>query len=188
MMILTTNNILLPFIVSFISVILVIVLIFVYLEIHASKKKQKVFNNVLEIFNNLVEEKKLVNYYLRKSDDPAYDIYFETKNNIYFIKIVYNFSNAEICINNAVKWETRTSPMDNKTKFIEGIDSLMIKKFDSIKKKVNKLYIVYPNAHSILKYINECEMIFVDEKTDCYGANVITYQKLKDNNQIIDTK
>jgi hypothetical protein len=42
-----------------------------------------------------------------------------------------------------------------------------------------KLYIVYPNARSLLKYINECEMVFIKPNTDIiikkspYAVNLI---------------
>lgn len=48
-------------------------------------------------------------------------------------------------------------------------------------KKNIKMYIVYPNARSLLMYINECEMKFVNPTTDVYGTNVITFQELVKN-------
>ena len=48
-------------------------------------------------------------------------------------------------------------------------------------KKNIKMYIVYPNARSLLMYNNECEMKFVNPTTDVYGTNVITFQELVKN-------
>ncbi len=44
-----------------------------------------------------------------------------------------------------------------------------------------KMYIVYPNARSLLMYINECEMKFVNPNTDVYGTRVVTFQELEKN-------
>ena len=48
-------------------------------------------------------------------------------------------------------------------------------------KKNIKMYIVYPNARSLLMYINECEMKFVNPNTDVYGTRVVTFQELEKN-------
>ena len=48
------------------------------------------------------------------------------------------------------------------------------KKEKKFKKNI-KMYIIYPNARSLLMYINECEMKFVNPKTDVYGTRVVTF-------------
>ena len=42
-------------------------------------------------------------------------------------------------------------------------------------KKPRKLFIIYPDAKSLIMVVNECEYEFVDSDTDVYGNNIITY-------------
>ena len=53
-------------------------------------------------------------------------------------------------------------------------------------KAYKKLYVIYPNARTLLKYINECEMIFINPNTDVYGTNIITYAELKEKTNLIE--
>ena len=68
--------------------------------------------------------------------------------------------------------------------FVPNVDKLM--RLDLEDPKSRKLYIIYPNATSLLKYINECEMVFVRPETDVYGTNVISYAGLKEKPELFD--
>ena len=48
-----------------------------------------------------------------------------------------------------------------------------------------KLYIIYPNAKTLLIYVNECEMEFVSPKTDVYGTRIVTFVNLLQNGDSI---
>ena len=52
-------------------------------------------------------------------------------------------------------------------------------------KGIKKIYIIYPNSRSLLKYVNECEMEFVTPETDIYGTQVITYLALNEDLSLI---
>ncbi len=168
----------------FILIVILIVSI-VWSNIHNNKIKKSCF----DIFNNIIKERKLDSYILRESDESSYDIYFECRTNIYFVKIVKNLSNHEICVNNRIKWQLSTSLNDSKVKLVEDIEGLMDKKIDfQTKKIVKKIFIIYPNAKLLLRYINECDLNFIYPTTDVYGANIITYQALKENPNLIEGK
>ena len=53
-------------------------------------------------------------------------------------------------------------------------------------KEIKKLFIIYPNSRALLKVINECEMVFIDPKTDIYGSTIITYRQLEENFDLIE--
>ena len=123
----------------------------------------------------------------KHNEATAYDYILRTANYDYYIKVVPNFNNDEICVNNSVKWQTRKSYKDEHQRFVRDIDLLMrldLKPVDGRKPK--KLYIIYPDARSLLKFINECEMEFVHYHTDIYGARIITYNDLKEHINLIE--
>lgn len=121
-------------------------------------------------------------------NNAAYDYNLETENYIYYIKVVYNSGNQEICVNNSIKWQLRRHFNDNTLRFVPDIEGLMRLDIPYGEKKGQKLYIIYPNARSLLKYINECEMVFVHPDTDVYGTNLIPYATIKLHPELIKTK
>ena len=62
-----------------------------------------------------------------------------------------------------------------------GLDAIDNQKDEKQYMKSVKMYIIYPNAKSLLMYINECEMKFVNPNTDVYGTRVVTFQELVKN-------
>ncbi len=62
-----------------------------------------------------------------------------------------------------------------------GLDAINNQKDEKQYMKSVKMYIIYPNAKSLLMYINECEMKFVNPNTDVYGTRVVTFQELVKN-------
>ena len=42
-----------------------------------------------------------------------------------------------------------------------------------------KIVVFLPNVKKIVKYINECEIVLVNELTDVYGAKVVSADNLK---------
>lgn len=163
----------------FIVVLFVVILLFVlYILLHNAKikkAKETIYNLLHEVFNTKSEGFKL-----EYSEDKAYDFYYENAKNIIFIKIVFNFDKEEICVNNKVKWQLKKNKNDHRERYVQNIEPLMNKVFES-NKKVQKIFIVYEDSRSLLKYINESELIFITPKVDVYGSKVITYNELKNN-------
>lgn len=125
----------------------------------------------------------------KKNDtNSAYEYILNTPNYKYYIKVVPNHDNQEICVNNSVKWQLRKSFNDETLRFVPEVDLLMrldIPPYEE-NKIVKKIYIIYPNARSLLKYINECEMEFVHPVTDVYGTNIIAYVNLVEHLELIN--
>ena len=170
-------------IISAVFVFLIVVLI-VITSLYRKHRITIMNNDITNIFNEYIKNNPT--YTLTVSGKLEYDYVFETEKYIYYIKVVPNFSNQEITVNNSVKWQLRKSFNDETMRFVSGIEPLMRMDLTNTKGKTNKkLYIVYPNARSLLKYINECEMEFVHSDTDVYGTNIITYVNLNENRDII---
>jgi hypothetical protein len=131
---------------------------------------ESVYNVLKNIQNNIDGNSTII-----RNNSKTHDFYFETQNKRYFIKIVYNPGNHEICVNNALKWQIRKSVTEDRMHFVDGIEPLMRMEIEPSHKEGKKLYIIYPNTKSLLKYINECEMIFIHPNTDVYGTNIVTF-------------
>ncbi len=167
-----------------ILIVLMIVLIISY-NVYAKQRKAKMYKDVYDALNSLKIKSRENEFEIKRtSGEKAYDYTFKTPTSIFYIKVVPNFSNYEICINNSVKWQIRKSFGDDSLNFVEGVENLMRMEFSE--KNAKKLYIIYPNAKALLKYINECEMVFVKPETNIYGASVISYQAIKDIPNILE--
>ena len=172
-----------------ISSCLLVVIICILCIVYSITKKNSIKKMYFEIestLESLIIEENKNDYNLQKLYLKDYDYIFETPLYIYYIKIVPNTSNQEICVNNSVKWQLRKSFNDETMRFVENIEGLMRMDIPS-SKPLKKLYIIYPNARTLLKYINECEMVFIHPTTDVYGANIIPFVQLKDNPNLIKT-
>lgn len=169
------------------------ILSIVFMGISLSKRKSAIMQaDILAVLESIrVIDPNNIKYEAiekpKHQEALAYDYTLETNNYIYYIKVVPNFNNDEICVNNSVKWQTRRSYKDEHVRFVSNIDLLMRLDLENKNnKKARKLYIIYPNAKSLLKYINECELEFVHYNTDVYGAKIITYLDLKDHINLIE--
>lgn len=167
-----------------IFLIIISIAIFIILK---KKRTQKRKNDILFLFTKACKDKGIENYKLECVKKDTHDFYFESDKSIYYIKVIYNLSNQEICINNAIKWQLRRLGDHNETlSFVEGVEPLMRLDLTNSTKKEHKLFIIYPDITALLKVINECEMVFVYPDTDVYGANVISYGKLMEDPSILD--
>lgn len=164
--------------------VLLIVIYVVFITIFNKKRLTSMNNSINQLFEGYLKENP--EFKFESVSKREFDYIFETFNYIYYIKIVPNFNNQEITVNNSVKWQLRKSFNDESLRFVEGIEPLMRMDITQGNKKIKKLYIVYPNARSLLKYINECEMEFVHADTDVYGTNIITYVNLNENRDLLD--
>ncbi len=169
-------------------IILATIALVVLLTYLNKKRIQKMFENIETLLNKIVDldkensELKKIEYDSKKSPRPAYDYILKTKSFAYYIKVVDNHSGYEICVNNSVKWQIRKSINDESMNFVPDIEELMRMELPKDDDRIaKKLYLIYPGARSLLRYINECEMEFVHPNTDVYGTNLITYNDLNEN-------
>ena len=172
-----------------ILVVLLLIGLIVFLALFKRHKVKKMYDDIYNLLSKI--EKTNSNNKLTiinpKSDEYSkYEYTLETTNYFYYIKIVDNRKNSEICVNNSVKWQVRKTIMDESMNFVSGIEGLMRMDPSYVNNKpTKKLYIIYPNARSLLKYINECEMEFVHPHTDVYGSNVMLYLEIEKDPSLI---
>ena len=145
------------------------------------KRKKDCFNLLEKICNNSKND----NYVLETVNNKEYDYYIETEKDKFYIKLINNPSNQEICVNNAIKWQLRRSMYEKEMRFVDGVENLMRLDLKNEGKTNHKIYIIYPNARALLKVINECEMVFINPTTDIYGARILTYRQLEEDNDLL---
>ena len=143
---------------------------------------------ILYFLLQIIYKKSLVNNYLKKlkqhfnhevtiSEVKEFKKVYElkTKNTNYFIQLVIVPLNSRIQINNYITWELKTGGKDgigdapNKVTRLTEIEKFMSSSFNG-----KKIVVFLPSVKKIVKYINECEIVLVNEKTDVYGAKVIS--------------
>ncbi len=174
-------------ILAIIGIIIVSVLILILLAyiIFYTRRKIIAKNRIENLFETILNEHKNQVNKLIKSNNKCYDYYLETLTNIYYIKVIYNFSNYEISINSEFSWQYIKDANDTKIHFIEDIFDFVTFKASDPKKTVTKLCLIYPNSRSLLYYINESDIAFVRPEEALYGINFITYERLNSNHNYI---
>lgn len=161
--------------------IIIFAIIFVNKKIE-EKRKKECFN----LLNTICDERINDKYTLELANNNVYDYYIETNNHRYYIKLINNPYNQEICVNNAIKWQLRRCVKEKEIRFVDGVEQLMRMDIKKGEKTAHKLYIIYPNCKALFKVINECEMIFVNPDTDIYGSNIITFKQLQEDHNLLE--
>ena len=77
------------------------------LAVFQKKRVQKRKNDIIKLFTLACKKKNITDFKMEYVKKSTHDFYFENEKHIYYIKVIYNFSNQEICINNAIKWQLR---------------------------------------------------------------------------------
>lgn len=117
-----------------------------------------------------------LNYQLSKSENKNYDYDLVIEDKKYLIKLLGIPSYSEVQVNNIVTWEIKYGAGKNPgkvqpfKKYAQGIEGFMNMKTNTNELKV---CILCPEAKKITKYINECEIVFVNHKTNVYGIRLI---------------
>ena len=89
-------------ILAIIGIIIVSVLILILLAyiIFYTRRKIIAKNRIENLFETILNEHKNQVNKLIKSNNKCYDYYLETLTNIYYIKVIYNFSNLSVYLKN----------------------------------------------------------------------------------------
>lgn len=144
---------------------------------------------IFKNFEPKIKAKKLIEsltFYLNKLNTKydltilkkdIYDIDLKINDKHYVIKILIVPEYSEIQINSRVTWEVKYGAGNTPGKaqpykrFLTEISEFQKKDFDE---NIIKLVLINPRPKKIVKYINECEIIFVKSSTDVYGSKIIT--------------
>ncbi len=161
----------LTFLLWLLPLLLVIGLLIRYLLLSGTKSNKQ----LIEKLTNYLTEKSIP-FEISEENNSAYDALIKIKDSSFLIKTLAVPQNAEIVINNRTTWELRYGAGNNPGKaqpykqYIPAIIPFMNYESDIDHRKV---LIVSPKPKKVVKWINECEMIFVDPKTNVYGINII---------------
>ncbi len=118
--------------------------------------------------------------------NKSYDYELNLGESICLVKVLYNYRNQEISVNNKNYWQLNDKVVSSKrsgTK-LEGIYDLVNQTEFPYNKPIKKIYLIYPSARVLLKAVNESELIFITPNVDCYGVNLVKFDEL---NKFFDT-
>lgn len=118
-----------------------------------------------------------INHEFKVLNHDIYDIDLSINNKKYVIKIVIVPEYSEIQINSKETWEVKYGAGNTPGKiqphkrYLNEISTFQKTNFPNGE---IKLILFSPKPKKIVKYINECEIVFVNSSTDVYGSKVIT--------------
>lgn len=161
-----------PFLLITLTVVLLVILYY-------KRRKTKMYLNIEATLDEYTKSHPGAE--LQKSEVPEYDYILSTASAKYYIMVVPNFQCGELFLSSSTKWSIKKTYEDSISRFVPRIDKLA--RFDPPYeggKEIKRIYVIYPTAKSILRYINDCEMEFIHSDTDVNGSNLITYNELKD--------
>ncbi len=155
-----------------IAVVLVIIFIAIIKSILPIIRRKKLIE---KLENYLKRIKK--DYEFKVLDKDIYDIDLKINDKHYVIKIVIVPDYSEIQINSKETWEVKygagntPGKVQPNKRYLNEISTFQKTNFpnDEI-----KLVLFSPKPKKIVKYINECEIVFVNPSTDVYGSRIIT--------------
>ena len=147
--------------------------------LYRQKRRKKMYALVEEVLDDYVLN--IIDGKIEKLYLPEYDYVVTTNQTRTYIMVVPNYSAGELFLSSSTKWSIKKNYEDYKSKFVPRVDKLA--RFDPPFEKdmtIRRMYIIYPEAKSILRYINDCEMEFIHSDSDINGASIVTYLELKD--------
>lgn len=161
---------------AIIIIVLIIVGIVIYSSFLPAITKKK---TIKKLYTYLVKSQKSFQLNVTKSDKIDFELTVEEKR--YIAKILVVPAYSEIQINNRSTWEVKygagntvgkTQPHRRYLNEIVAFQNL------DAEEGTTKIVIITPKPKKIVKYINECEIVFVNSKTDVYGSTIISDTQL----------
>lgn len=149
--------------------IIVIVLIAILTTVYKFIEKKKNFKKIIDKFASL-------GYIVTFNQNNVYDMTIEKDNQKTFVKVIFNPKRDEINVNSKEYFQLNHGVVSSRKKGekIEGVYDLLRLKV----KDEKKLYLIYPSSKRLMKVLNECEMDFIDNNTDIYGAKMWQFDQL----------
>lgn len=152
-------------------IILILLFVLLILVLYSIFYKAHSINKVVNLIKTSLE-KKYKTIAINKISKNTYEI--NAENNKYLFFIYFIPLNTTIQINSSTTWELKIANSSSagashtKTRYFNNISNFM-----NIKTDAKKIIIFTPSPKKVVMYINECEIINVDTKTNVYGTNII---------------
>ena len=86
---------------------------------------KKMYSEVEKVLEGMIIQSKKEKFKLERIMKAQYDYVFHTPYCKYYIKVIPNLANEEICVNNSVKWQLRKSFNDESMRFVDHVEGLM---------------------------------------------------------------
>ena len=141
--------------------------------------KRKAYKNLHEKLLTISSSVEVV------KKNKAYDFKMNHNGKLFLIKLIYNPSCDEICINAKHYWQQNHGVVSSRKKGeqMKGVYDLIFLDLaqNNFPLDTVKLYVIYPESQRLVKVINECEMIFIKPNVDIYGSRVNNYSDLEKN-------
>jgi hypothetical protein len=163
-----------------IDIIIIIVIALIALGVVIAVLTNNENNKSKEIQNYLNKIQEL-GYNISNEENKPYDYLISNKNTTFIVKLIKIPEYSEIQINNKVTWEVKygagntVGKAQPYKKYLKEIEPFMNLVVDN---SFTKLVIATPKPKKMVKYINECEIVFVTPKTDVYGVKLISLNDL----------
>ena len=154
-------------------IIIILVLIVIGFAVFISIKSGNIKSSLETNFYNKIKE---LGYDVTNIEFKCYNQIIKNNNVTFLVKTIKIPEHAEIQINNKVTWEIKYGAGNTPGKAQPYKKMLKdISEFMNLETKENeiKLVIATPHPKKIVKYINECEIVFVTPYTDVYGTRLI---------------
>ena len=148
-------------------------------------------NKATEIENYLNKIKEL-GFNISKEENKVYDYIIKNESTTFIAKLIKIPEYSEIQINNKTTWEIKygagntVGKAQPYKKYLKEIVPFM--NLD-VENSITKVVIATPKPKKMVKYINECEIVFVNPHTDVYGVKLISLNDLtlfKEKQQDVD--
>lgn len=106
--------------------IIALLSLLVFYNIMKNYKIKQMYTNVYSVLQKIIDDRKIKDFsVLKVSEDKKYDFYLETRTHLYYIKVLQNHKNHEICINNKIRWQLINHLDTKKAVFMSGVSGLM---------------------------------------------------------------
>jgi len=164
----------------FVGFIVLAVAFMIFVDYHQPKETAKKIKK--ELVDFFKEREKTIK--ISDSHNKIFDFSFSLNETSYVFKIITVPASSEIVVQNKTSWQLnygggkrpgKTFPFK---KPLPDINPFVLFEPRTKNVKYKKILIVYPNAHNLLKWVNESEMVIMDAKTHAYGIKVIRYPDL----------
>lgn len=161
-----------PYVVFLIVVAVIIIAIILYQKI----RNKMALKKIEETLNTVCDEVKVV------EKNPAFDFECLKNNQKYLVKVVFFYCQDEININSKNYWQANHGAVSSRKKGEKLPNVYDLVNFNleanGYPLDTKKLYVIYPKATTLMKVINECEMVLIKPNVDCHGSKVTNFDDL----------
>ena len=160
-----------------IGIPIAIVAIVIFLIVYDKLRKKNAIKKVKEILERVCDSVEVV------EKNKAFDFIATKGEQKYLLKMVYFFCQDEINVNAKNYWQANHGAVSSRKKGEKVPDVYDLVNFDLVANgysvDTKKIYIIYPQATTLMKVINECEMVLIKPTTDCHGAKLTNFTNLE---------